>query len=357
MALLVKDRSLGPIPDEEGAAWSRPAVPPGKEHQSMPEQPFTPDAASSRVARLREEVAAGDYEVYPGLVVEAIVRRLTGREVSRELPAPRLVAEEVVERLTGRAIASEIRDRQNGSEIALAPSRPSTEELARAQLNRYAIDLRRSYERELKRSEDLEEAVVATVRALATVAERDDGTGNHIQRVHDLGLLLARDVVPEEADDPELAYGFILHDIGKVAVPDAVLRKTGLLDGDEAKIAEAHPEIGARILEPLPFLTRAREVVLHHHERWNGSGYPHGLAGEEIPLWARIFSVVDVVDELMNDRAYGSVPLEDALAEISHRAGTDLDPGCVEGFLALDRRDVLRSLQPAAENRLVSLAA
>jgi cyclic di-GMP phosphodiesterase len=175
--------------------------------------------------------------------------------------------------------------------------------------------------------------------------------------VHDLGLLLARDVVPEEADDPELAYGFILHDIGKVAVPDAVLRKTGLLDGDEAKIAEAHPEIGARILEPLPFLTRAREVVLHHHERWNGSGYPHGLAGEEIPLWARIFSVVDVVDELMNDRAYGSVPLEDALAEISHRAGTDLDPRCVEGFLALDRRDVLRSLQPAAENRLVSLAA
>jgi HD-GYP domain-containing protein (c-di-GMP phosphodiesterase class II) len=323
----------------------------------MPEQPFAPHAANSRVARLREEVAAGDYEVHPGLVVEAIVRRLTGREVPSDLPAPRLVSEAVVERLTGRALPSELRARQNGAEIALAPSRPSTEELARDQLNRYAIDLRRSYERELKRSKDLEESVVATVRALATVAERDDGTGNHIQRVHDLGLILAREVVPEEAEDPELAYGFILHDIGKVAVPDAVLRKTGLLERDESTIMEAHPEIGARILEPLPFLTQAREIVLHHHERWDGSGYPHGLVGEEIPLWARIFSVVDVVDELMSDGAYGRVLLENVLAEISHRAGTDFDPKCVAGFLALDRRELLRSLQPAAQNRIVSLAA
>ena len=288
----------------------------------------------------------------------AIVRRLTGRELPSELPTPKVIANAVVERLTGRELPDELSDPASlEPQITLAPSEPSTEELARAQLNRYAIDLRHSYERELKRSKDLEEAVVATVRALATVAERDDETGNHIQRVHDLGLLLARDILPEEVDDPELAYGFILHDIGKVAVPDAVLRGPGHPDEHESEAARAHTQVGAAILEPLPFLARAREVVLHHHERWDGSGYPHGLAGEEIPQWARIFAVVDAMDALMGPRPYGRMPLEDALAEISRRAGTQLDPQCVAAFLALDRRDVLRSLEPAAENRLVSLAA
>jgi ribonuclease P protein subunit RPR2 len=301
----------------------------------MPEQLPTPDAGKSRSATLREKLAAGDYEVGAELIAEAIVRRLAGHEQASELPAPR----------------------SPRPQVALAPSRPSAEELARAQLNRYAIDLRRSYVRELRRSKELEEAAVATVRALATVAERDDETGNHIQRVHDLGLLLAREVVPAEADDPELAYGFILHDIGKVAVPDAVLRKRGPLDEHEWQLMRAHPEVGARILDPLQFLRRAREVVLNHHERWDGGGYPRGLAGEEIPLWARIFAVVDAVDAMTRGRLHGWVPLEDALAEISNRAGAEFDPRCVACFLALDRREVMRSLHPAAENRLQSLVA
>jgi HD-GYP domain-containing protein (c-di-GMP phosphodiesterase class II) len=302
----------------------------------MPEQPPPTGEHDSRVAALREAVAAGEYEIDAELLAEAIVRRLTGRDQASELPAPPLPQ----------------------PRIALAPSRPSAEELARAQLNRYAIDLRRSYERELRRSEKLEEASVATVRALAMIVERDDGTGNHLERVHDVGLLLAREIVPEDADDPELGYGFILHDIGKVAVPDAVLRKRSPLDDEEWEILKSHPEIGARILEPLPFLTRARDVVMYHHERWDGSGYPHGLAGEEIPLWARIFAIVDAVDQMTFGAApYDSAPLEVARAEISDRAGTDFDPQCVEKFLVLDRRELLRALNPAPENRLESLVA
>ena len=300
-----------------------------------PEQPPMTDEEESRVAALREAVAAGLYEINAELVAEAIVRRLTGRDQASELPAPR----------------------PDRPRIALAPSRPSQEEVARAQLNRYAIDLRRSYERELRRSEKLEEATVASVRTLAMIVERDDGTGNHLERVHDMGLLLAREVVPAQADDPPLAYGFILHDIGKVAVPDAVLQKRGPLDVEEWEILKSHPEIGARILEPLPFMTRARDVVMHHHERWDGSGYPHGLAGEEIPLWARIFAVVDAVDQLTNETPYQSAPLEAVRDEISDRAGTDFDPRCVASFLALDRRDVMRALHPARENRLESLVA
>ena len=301
----------------------------------MPEQPPTPDENDSRVAALREAVAAGEYEIDAELLAEAIIRRLDGRDQPSDLPAPAL----------------------SRPRIALAPSRPSTEELARAQLNRYAIDLRHSYERELRRSEKLEEASVATVRALAMIVERDDGDGNHLERVHDLGLLLAREIVPEEADDPELAYGFILHDIGKVAVPDAVLRQRGPLDDEEWEILKSHPEIGARILEPLPFLTRARDIVMHHHERWDGTGYPHGLAGEEIPLWARIFAVADAVDEAMNARLYETAALEAVRAEISNRAGTEFDPQCVASFLALDRRELLDALHPARENRLESLVA
>jgi HD-GYP domain-containing protein (c-di-GMP phosphodiesterase class II) len=302
----------------------------------MPEQSPTPGAGKSRVAALREAIAAGRYELDPRRIAEAIIRRLASGDGADELSAARSVR----------------------PRIALAASRPSTEELARAQLNRYAIDLRRSYERELRRSKELQERSVATVRALATaVAERDNGTGNHIQRVHDLGLLLAREVVPEEAEDPELAYGFILHDIGKVAVPDAVLRKPGPLDRDEWELMKAHPEVGARILDPLPFLRRAREVVLHHHERWDGNGYPHRLGGEKIPLWARIFAVADAVDAMTRARPYGPVPLEAALAELSSQAGTQFDPRCVASFLALDRRKVLSALQPADENRLLSLVA
>jgi ribonuclease P protein subunit RPR2 len=296
------------------------------------------DARTIRVALVREAVDGGAYQVDPPEVAEAIVHRLTqfdpiadDRELD-EAPEPPLEP---------------------------APPSPSLEDLAGAQLNSYAIDLRRSYERELEKTRELEERAVATVRALASaVAERDDDTGNHIQRVHDLGLLLACAVIPGEADDPQLAYGFILHDIGKVAVPDAVLLKPGPLDDDEWKLMRSHAEAGARMLDEVPFLSRAREVVLHHHERWDGGGYPDGLAGEQIPLWARIFAVVDTVDAMTSDRPYRKgVPLDQALAEVADKAGSQFDPRCVESFLALNRRDVSERLQRTAKNRFRSLAA
>jgi HD-GYP domain-containing protein (c-di-GMP phosphodiesterase class II) len=295
------------------------------------------DAITSRVDALRRSVEAEAYEVDPRQVADAIVRRM----------------------VEARLMVGNLQERAPEPRLEVAPAQPSPEELARAQLNRYAIDLRRSYERELQRSRELEERSVATVRALATaVAERDDATGNHIQRVTDLGLLLASDVTREEADDPQLAYGFILHDIGKLAVPDAVLRKPGPLDEDEWVVMKTHPEAGARMLDPLPFLSQARDVVLHHHERWDGRGYPHGLEGEEIPLWARIFAVVDAVDVMTSDRPYRrGRPLQAALEEVRRESGFQFDPRCAAAFLELDVREVARLLQPAEENRLKVLAA
>ena len=290
-----------------------------------------------RVSDLRSKVIAGGYEVDADAVADAIVRKLDERDE--------------------RAAKEERTEPERSERISLAPPRPTTEELARAQLNRYAIDLKRSYERELRRTRELEEASVATVRALAMVAERDDETGNHIQRVHDVGLLLAREVIPEEAEERELAYGLILHDIGKVAVPDTVLRKTGALDETEQALMETHPVVGARILQPLPFLARAREVVLHHHERWDGSGYPDGLKGLEIPMWARLFAVADALDAMTGGDVHSKERLEAAIDRIDEASGTLFDPRCVSGLVALDRSKLLRALHPAAENRLRTLAA
>ena len=341
----------------------------------MAEKHSRPDTRHTRVEEIRRALNAGYYRVPAERIAEAMIRKLALRRVRASEMRRRVitggydvdadaVADAIVSKLVKRdardadAPAVEERDEEpQDRHVSLAPAQPTTEELARAQLNRYAIDLKRSYERELRRTQELEDASVSTVRALAMVAERDDETGNHIQRVHDVGLLLAREVIPEEADDRELAYGFILHDIGKVAVPDVVLRKSGPLDETEQALMEAHPVIGARILEPLTFLSRAREVVLHHHERWDGSGYPDRLEGDAIPFWARVFAVADAVDAMVGWDESGADRLAAALERIADASGALFDPRCVSGLMALDRGELLKALHPAAENRLRTLAA
>src|SRR3954465_2563985 len=208
-----------------------------------------------------------------------------------------------------------------------------------AQLQAYAKDVRESFGRELRRARELERSYFHTVRALAAAVEAKDGyTGAHIQRVHAIGLLLAREVAPEQAADPQLAYGFLLHDIGKLSVPDAVLKKPGPLTDTEWTLMRRHPEAGARILDAIPFLDKAVDVVLHHHERWDGRGYPAGLQEDGIPLWARIFSVADTVDAITSNRPYRrGRPLDQAIDEILSRAGSQFDPGCAHALAEIDQ--------------------
>lgn len=216
-----------------------------------------------------------------------------------------------------------------------------------AQLAEYARDIRESYGRELHRLADLEASYHATVEALAAAVEsKDDTTGGHIRRVCQLGLLLAKAHLGAAADDPQLAYGFLLHDVGKLAVPDAVLNKPGQLDAAEWALIREHPEAGARILAQVPFLDRAIEVVLHHHERWDGTGYPSGLRGEAIPMWARLFAIVDTVDAMTSDRPYrAGMPLQEALTEVRAMSGSQFDPACVETFLSLPCDEVQAMLE------------
>jgi HD-GYP domain-containing protein (c-di-GMP phosphodiesterase class II) len=152
-----------------------------------------------------------------------------------------------------------------------------------------------------------------------------------------LALALTRRVAPELAADPQLEYGFLLHDLGKIGIRDAVLLKPGPLTASEREEMEFHPRLGERIVARVPYLAGvARQVVASHHERWDGHGYPRRLSGNGIPLSARIFAVVDAYDAMTNERPYRApLPLENALGQIADAAGTQFDPGIVRVFLDL----------------------
>ena len=174
-----------------------------------------------------------------------------------------------------------------------------------------------------------------TLEALgAALDSRDVGTESHSRRVHGYSLALAREHGVPEDGLTDLAHGVLLHDIGKIGIPDAILLKPGGLTPDEWKVMRTHPEIGKRLIEKIPFLHGAIPVVWCHHEKWDGSGYPRGLKGEGIPINARIFAVVDAFDAMTFDRPYSkAIPFDAAIAEIKRCAGAHFDPHVVESFM------------------------
>lgn len=152
----------------------------------------------------------------------------------------------------------------------------------------------------------------------------------------DLTVALGERLGVDEAGLIALRWGALLHDIGKIGVPDRILNKPGPLDDDEWEVMRAHPGIARELLAPIAFLGDAIDVPAHHHERWDGRGYPDGLAGEEIPLAARVFAVVDVWDALCSDRPYRRAWTAEAVTRhLRENAGHHFDPAVVEAFLAM----------------------
>ena len=198
---------------------------------------------------------------------------------------------------------------------------------------------------------EISESQMATILALANLAEsRDDDTGRHIERVQILCRLLATQLSKQPGFDTiidlpyidRLYYASALHDIGKVGIPDGVLLKRGKLTEEEFAIVKKHTIIGARTLETVkqnyprnPFIDMGILVTMHHHERWDGSGYPSGLKEQSIPLAARIMAVADVYDALVSERCYKTAFTHEESCEIIRQgSGTQFDPALVEVFLA-----------------------
>ena len=207
-----------------------------------------------------------------------------------------------------------------------------------AQMEALMSDLRRLYQ---ERNDALREVTRAhhdTLMRLALAAEyRDGDTGVHIVRMGVLAEALALALGEPAEWAAMLRVAAPMHDIGKIGVPDAVLKKPGSLDGDERRVMNEHPLIGARILgrSRIPIFTLAAEVALGHHERWDGAGYPSGLAGEAIPLSGRIVAVVDCFDALTMDRCYRPA-FEDrrAIDMLVSERGRAFDPHIVDTFVA-----------------------
>lgn len=197
---------------------------------------------------------------------------------------------------------------------------------------RYAEDVRRLYQQ-------VQRSIYQSLLGLANALEaKDPYTRGHSERVGAASRSLALALGLPAPDAELIAQAGLLHDIGKIGVPEVVLRKHGALDEDEWVLMRKHPLIGAQIVAPFEFFAGGTLTIRHHHERCDGTGYPDGLAGDAIPLGARIVAVADVFDALTSDRPYrAALPRAAALDELARQAGRTLDAPAVTAFLELAR--------------------
>ncbi len=204
-----------------------------------------------------------------------------------------------------------------------------------------AIENARHYER-------IKNIVVALANAIEA---KDQYTGGHVDRVAMMAVEIGREMGLRGEALYELEMTSILHDVGKIGIDDRILRKPGMLDAEERDIMEQHPSIGASIIEPIPIAEDVKRSVRYHQERWDGKGYPERLAGESIPLYARITAVADAWDTITSNRPYrNGRPGDIAIREITRCSGTQFDPAVVTAFLrVVDRIDIEQYTEAGAQ--------
>ena len=246
----------------------------------------------------------------------------------------------VTERVAGRRFGVPMRTSRESGDVS-------------EQLLLYARDLRHLLEVERGQRKLLQKAYRETVAALATALEtKDTNTRAHSQRVQLYAMELARAIDPALAEDASVEYGFLLHDVGKIGIPDRVLLKPSPLNRDEWNLMQTHTVLGEQMLGEVAFLHgEGLKIVRSHHERWDGRGYPDGLAGVEIPLGARVFALADTLDAITSDRPYRDAqPWDIARQEIVAQAGKQFDPAVVDAFRGCEgeMRKIKRQLAEAA---------
>jgi response regulator RpfG family c-di-GMP phosphodiesterase len=322
-------------------------------------------AAEERIAEARPDVIVLDV-MMPGTDGLEYCRRLKGDLATRSIPVVLLTGSEGGTRVASDAAGADAFVRKPFSPLELlavverlagglygVPFRAGKKKDPEEQLLLYARDLRHLLELERGQRRALQEAYSETVAALATALEtKDTGTRAHSQRVQQYALELSRAMAPDLTEEPSVEYGFLLHDVGKIGIPDSVLRKPGPLTAEERRLMETHTVLGEQMLGGVAFLRGpGLSVVRSHHERWDGSGYPDRLAKGDIPLGARVFAVADTLDAMTSDRVYRPAqPWADARAEILRQSGRQFDPDVVDAFHEHERelRAIRRAFAAAA---------
>ncbi|MBE0699982.1 MAG: HD domain-containing protein [Anaerolineaceae bacterium] len=204
-----------------------------------------------------------------------------------------------------------------------------------------------------QKNQELEEAYDKTIFGWSRVLElRSREVKDHSRRVTEISERLARYMGIQEPDLSHIRRGALLHDIGKMAIPDQIIAKKEELDEEEKALIRRHPLFGFEMLSEIEYLRPSIDILLCHHEKWNGEGYPFGLVGEQIPLFARIFSVADVWDALVSERSYRSAqPLEIVVEYLRSESGQHFDPAIVDAFLQMiEKEDVSLPNLPAPED-------
>jgi response regulator RpfG family c-di-GMP phosphodiesterase len=284
----------------------------------------------------------------PGVTGLEYLRELKGDVTTREIPVVLLTGSDSTTNGDAKSAGADAYMRKPFSPLELlavverlagglhaTPFRASRKRAPEEQLFLYARDLRHLLEIERGQRVLLQKAYQETVTALASALEtKDTGTRAHSQRVQRYAIELARAVEPALAEEQSAQYGFLLHDVGKIGIPDEILRKPRPLTESEERLMRTHTVLGEQMLGGVAFLRGpGLAIVRHHHERWDGGGYPDGLAAAEIPLGARIFAVADALDAMTNDRPYRKARTwEFARVEIVDESGRQFDPDVVDAF-------------------------
>jgi HD-GYP domain-containing protein (c-di-GMP phosphodiesterase class II) len=309
----------------------------------------------TRVARNWERASLDPQEIHVSrTVVDWVVQHATPILTTNALDDPRFSAQESVVAYNLRSIVCvplKAKDRLIG--VLYADSRLKAGLFGdedRALLTLFAHQAAVAIEN-ARLFNALAEAYDQTLDALvAALDTRDRETEGHSRRVVRIAMLIAGQMAYPDEDLDDLQRGALLHDIGKIGIPDAILRKPGELDDEEWEIMRQHPEFGRRMLAGIPFLARPIDVIYAHQEHYDGSGYPQGLTGEAIPLGARIFSVADTFDAITSDRPYRKAqPLEAARQIIQDNAGTQFDPKVVEAFLSIPEDSLKGEMQSSRQ--------
>jgi response regulator RpfG family c-di-GMP phosphodiesterase len=317
-------------------------------------------AAEQRIAHMRPDVIVLDV-VMPGVDGLTLCRKLKSDPATRAIPVVLLTGSEGGTRVASDAAGADAFVRKPFSPLELlavverlagglygVPFRAGKKTDPEEQLLLYARDLRHLLELERTQRMAVQEAYRETVAALATALEsKDSGAGAHSQRVQQYALELSRSIAPDLVADASAEYGFLLHDVGKIGIPDIVLRKPGPLTDQERTLMETHTVIGEQMLGGVAFLEGAGlAIVRSHHERWDGRGYPDRLGRAEIPLGARVFAVADTLDAMTSDRVYRpALPWTAAQDEIVLQRGGQFDPDVVDAFR--ERESELREIHHA----------